>query len=192
VQKGNRTDCLKREVGSERWESRTEDFELKTNENLGRQNEQSFPPPASRIPHHNQVFRWRWREGTTPGARTAQGRGARMAKTEAVPGEQVRWARQSNTSFSVTMARGNHLFPSRTQQLSLSASMVLVGRPAGRVERCRELIFKTTHEQINNHGWFFEWVRGRFLDAYVLIATKLVKRDLRNLKNELDTEKLIW
>ena len=55
-------------------------------------------------------------------------------------------------SFSVTMARGNHLFPSRTQQLSPSASMVLVGRPAGRVERCRELNL-TTHG-IKTRGGF--------------------------------------
>jgi hypothetical protein len=35
--------------------------------------------------------------------------------------------------------------------------MVLVGRPAGRVERCRELIFKTLMD-IKNHGWFFTFV----------------------------------
>jgi len=32
--------------------------------------------------------------------------------------------------------------PSRTRQLSPSAPMVLVGRPAGRVGRCQELILK--------------------------------------------------
>ena len=37
----------------------------------------------------------------------------------------------------VTMAKGIHLFPSRTQKLSLSAPMVLGWRRPGRVGRCR-------------------------------------------------------
>ena len=34
---------------------------------------------------------------------------------------------------------GNHLLPFRTEKLSLSAPMVLLGRPCGRVGRCRDL-----------------------------------------------------
>ena len=37
--------------------------------------------------------------------------------------------------FQVTMAAGNHLFPSRTEKLSPPAPMVLQGRPCGRVGR---------------------------------------------------------
>ena len=37
----------------------------------------------------------------------------------------------------VTMAKGSHLFPYRTQKLSLSAPMVLGWRRPGRVGRCR-------------------------------------------------------
>ena len=39
--------------------------------------------------------------------------------------------------FPVTMAKGIHLFPCRTQKLSLSAPMVLGWRRLGRVGRCR-------------------------------------------------------
>ena len=39
--------------------------------------------------------------------------------------------------FPVTMAKGIHLFPYRTQKLSLSAPMVLGWRRPGRVGRCR-------------------------------------------------------
>ena len=39
----------------------------------------------------------------------------------------------------VTSATGPHPFPSRTRQLSLSASMVLRGIPRGRVDRCQPL-----------------------------------------------------
>ena len=39
--------------------------------------------------------------------------------------------------FPVTMAKGIHLFPCRTQKLSLSAPMVLGWRRPGRVGRCR-------------------------------------------------------
>ena len=39
--------------------------------------------------------------------------------------------------FPVTIAKGFHLFPSRTQKLSPSASMVLGWRRPGRVDRCR-------------------------------------------------------
>ena len=41
-------------------------------------------------------------------------------------------------SIPVTMAKGIHLFPYRTQKLSLSAPMVLGWRRPGRVGRCRK------------------------------------------------------
>ena len=44
---------------------------------------------------------------------------------------------QTLHSFPVTMAKGIHLFPYRTQKLSLSAPMVLGWRRSGRVGRCR-------------------------------------------------------
>ena len=77
-----------------------------------------------------------------------------MATAEAVPRERVgkeaesHPSRKEHKSFLVTMARGNHPFPSRTRQLSPSAPMVLVGRPAGRVGRCQELILNPDLVQI--------------------------------------------
>ena len=47
------------------------------------------------------------------------------------PGESV------SRPFPVALARGKHLFPFRTEQLSLSAPMVLGGQPPGRVGRRR-------------------------------------------------------
>ena len=44
---------------------------------------------------------------------------------------------QNPIRFPVTMAKGIHLFPCRTQKLSLSAPMVLGWRRLGRVGRCR-------------------------------------------------------
>ena len=44
---------------------------------------------------------------------------------------------QNPIRFPVTMAKGIHLFPCRTQKLSLSAPMVLGWRRPGRVGRCR-------------------------------------------------------
>ena len=41
----------------------------------------------------------------------------------------------------VTSATGPHPFPSRTRQLSLSASMVLRGIPRGRVDRCQPFVY---------------------------------------------------
>ena len=43
-------------------------------------------------------------------------------------------------NFLVAKAEGQHLFPSRTQKLSPPASMVLQGRPCGRVDRCQNFI----------------------------------------------------
>ncbi len=48
-----------------------------------------------------------------------------------------RRAAQTLKGIPVTMAKGIHLFPSRTQKLSLSAPMVLGWRRPGRVGRCR-------------------------------------------------------
>ena len=44
---------------------------------------------------------------------------------------------QPNKEFPVIMARGNHLYPSRTQKLSLLALMVLGWKRPGRVGRRR-------------------------------------------------------
>src|SRR5829696_5495585 len=43
------------------------------------------------------------------------------------------------TLFGGEIARGKHLFPFRTEPLSLSAPMVLGGQPPGRVGRRRSL-----------------------------------------------------
>ena len=51
------------------------------------------------------------------------------------PGEQR--PAQTLQGIPVTMAKGIHLFPYRTQKLSLSAPMVLGWRRPGRVGRCR-------------------------------------------------------
>ena len=44
---------------------------------------------------------------------------------------------QTSSQFPVVMTRGSHLFPSRTQKLSLSVPMVLGWTRPGRVGRCR-------------------------------------------------------
>ena len=45
--------------------------------------------------------------------------------------------RRTHSTIPVTMAKGKHLFPSRTQQLSPSAPRVLSWTRLGRVGRCR-------------------------------------------------------
>ena len=47
----------------------------------------------------------------------------------------------------VVMALRTHLFPYRTQKLSSIASMVLGGRPPGRVDRCRIISILWLHGQ---------------------------------------------
>ena len=60
---------------------------------------------------------------------------------------------QTLKGIPVTMAKGIHLFPSRTQKLSLSAPMVLGWRRPGRVGRCR-IQMKAPSE-----SWgFFIWI----------------------------------
>ena len=54
----------------------------------------------------------------------------------------------------VTMAKGIHLFPYRTQKLSLSAPMVLGWRRPGRVGRCR--IPKRNQPHICGVDFFFQ------------------------------------
>src|SRR5262245_49389732 len=44
--------------------------------------------------------------------------------------------------FRWCIAKGKHLFPFRTEQLSLSAPMVLGGQPPGRVGRRRFLLLR--------------------------------------------------
>src|SRR6185437_852099 len=48
--------------------------------------------------------------------------------------------------FRWCIAKGRHLFPFRTEQLSLSAPMVLGGQPPGRVGRRRFFIEQTNSE----------------------------------------------
>ena len=54
--------------------------------------------------------------------------------------------------FPVAMAEGSHLFPSRTQKLSLPAPMVLPWRRGGRVGHCRVLFRRPVS---NNWPSFF-------------------------------------
>ena len=75
------------------------------------------------------------------------------------------------TDFPVAIATGSHPFPSRTRKLSLSAPMVLGGRPPGRVGRRRIsllsapghpgalVVFGPTH------------AGGRSIDGHVLGST---------------------
>ena len=58
----------------------------------------------------------------------------------------------------VTMAKGSHLFPYRTQKLSLSAPMVLGWRRPGRVGRCR-----IPKEKAQPYGWAFSFTTGNCL-----------------------------
>ena len=56
---------------------------------------------------------------------------------------------QKRRKNPVVMALRTHLFPYRTQKLSSIASMVLGGRPPGRVDRCRIIsIRKRKHSRI--------------------------------------------
>ena len=59
--------------------------------------------------------------------------------------------------FPVTMAKGIHLFPCRTQKLSLSAPMVLGWRRPGRVGRCR-IPWK---KGLTPNGWVFLFILTR-------------------------------
>ena len=59
--------------------------------------------------------------------------------------------------FPVTMAKGIHLFPYRTQKLSLSAPMVLGWRRPGRVGRCR-IPWK---KGLTPNGWVFLFILTR-------------------------------
>ena len=56
----------------------------------------------------------------------------------------------------VTMAKGSHLFPYRTQKLSLSAPMVLGWRRPGRVGRCRI----PNEKRLHSCGVFFHLQSG--------------------------------
>ena len=69
---------------------------------------------------------------------------------------------QTLQGIPVVMAKGIHLFPYRTQKLSLSAPMVLAWRRAGRVGRCRIPQKKAPHEC----GVFsFVWTAIRQVDT---------------------------
>src|SRR5258706_10417190 len=59
-----------------------------------------------------------------------------------------------STPFGGEIARGKHLFPFRTEPLSLSAPMVLGGQPPGRVGRRRS--FSKSRPQ----GRLFFWVES--------------------------------
>ena len=66
---------------------------------------------------------------------------------------------QNPIRFPVTMAKGIHLFPYRTQKLSLSAPMVLGWRRPGRVGRCRIPQRKASDECL---GLFFVYPEKSF------------------------------
>ena len=69
------------------------------------------------------------------------------------PKPRGRRTAQALDRIPVTMAKGIHLFPYRTQKLSLSAPMVLGWRRPGRVGRCRIPKQETPHEM----GCFLFW-----------------------------------
>ena len=50
-------------------------------------------------------------------------------------------ANDNDISFPVIMAEGYHLFPYRTQKLSLIAPKVLGGQPLGRIGRRRDFFY---------------------------------------------------
>src|SRR3954447_2907188 len=54
--------------------------------------------------------------------------------------------------FRWCIARGKHLFPFRTEQLSLSAPMVLGGQPPGRVGRRRFFLTRSATELVAGCG----------------------------------------
>src|ERR1700742_2404244 len=56
--------------------------------------------------------------------------------------------------FRWCIAKGRHLFPFRTEQLSLSAPMVLGGQPPGRVGR-RRFFIEQTNSEPPLCGWLF-------------------------------------
>ena len=62
---------------------------------------------------------------------------------------------QPKANFPVVIAKGPHLFPFRTQQLSPSTPMILGGRPPGKVGRCRSL-FLVTGEFLSCDFYFKE------------------------------------
>ena len=97
--------------------------------------------------------------------------------------EEAERARKESKPFPVAMARGSHLFPFRTQQLSLLAPKVLGWTRPGRLGRCRNLFLSSSmaeHSAVNRrvvgssptwgavnrvlaikHGFFF--CRGKLL-----------------------------
>ena len=84
-------------------------------------------------------------------------------------------ANDNDISFPVIMAEGYHLFPYRTQKLSLIAPKVLGGQPPGRIGRrrgflCLNLYCKCSSEKflcprvcIIDTRAFFDFVGGRKL-----------------------------
>ena len=73
-------------------------------------------------------------ESKAAGERELEQSGREMRSEEE---NRVGQARLNSIQFPVTMARGSHLFPYRTQKLSLSALMVLGWKRPGRVGRRR-------------------------------------------------------
>ena len=64
---------------------------------------------------------------------------------------------QTSSQFPVVMTRGSHLFPSRTQKLSLSVPMVLGWTRPGRVGRCRIPHGKLERASLFFVYWVFLW-----------------------------------
>ena len=88
--------------------------------------------------------------------------------------------------FSVTIAKGNHLYPSRTQKLSLSAPMVLSWTRLGRVGRRR--IFHSSIAQSVEHAAVNRRVVGSSPTGG---AISVVRKGYRQLKPQ-DTESFLW
>src|SRR6478735_7040827 len=71
-------------------------------------------------------------------------------------------------NFSVAIARGKHLFPFRTEKLSLSAPMVLGPQGPGRVGRRRLISTKGPSERAALRRAWGDWTLGKRLgSAYV-------------------------
>ena len=90
--------------------------------------------------------------------------------------------KEKRIEFPVAMARGNHLYPYRTQKLSLSALKVLGWKRPGRIGRCRiprdcagkvscAILFFVRKKQANRCG------AGRRLSGRVSAASSRALRD---------------
>ena len=65
---------------------------------------------------------------------------------------------ESRIEFPVTIARGKHLYPSRTQKLRLSAPMVLGWKRPGRVGRRRIPLERCSNEHRSSFIYQIVWI----------------------------------